>query len=164
MDTRPLAFMPPNHNLIIRPVRLVDCPALHRRCWPQRDLADVQQQIQRVLDNTRQGRGGGVVAVPPDDEQPIAYGQLTLWRHLSEISDLIVTESRRDQGVGTAIIQHLVAQAAQTTLPLVEIGVAQDNPDALRLYRRLGFREARALELDLGRGPQMVIYLELRLR
>lgn len=156
--------MPPNHNLMIRPVRLIDCEALHRRCWPQRSLADVQQQIQRVQDTARQGRGGGVVAVPPDDTLPIAYGQLTLWRHLSEISDLIVTESRRSQGVGTAIIQYLVTQAARTALPVVEIGAAEDNPGALRLYRRLGFREARRLELDLGQGPQTVIYLELRLR
>lgn len=156
--------MPPNHNLTIRAVRAVDCYALHQRCWPQRPLTDVQHQIQRVLDNTRQGRGGGVVAILPDDQQPIAYGQLTLWRHLSEISDLIVAEAWRRQGVGTAIIQHLVAQAARTTLPIVEIGAAEDNPGALRLYRRLGFREARRLELDLGRGPQMVIYLELPLR
>lgn len=164
METRPLAFAPPDPNLIIRPVRLLDCEVLQRRCWPQRLLRDVHQLILRAQENTRQSRGGGVVVIPPGEPLPVAYGQLTLWRHLSEISDLIVAEAWQGRGIGTAMIQHMVALAARTRLPIVEIGAAENNPGALRLYRRLGFQEARRLELDLGQGPQTVIYLELRLR
>jgi len=42
------------------------------------------------------------------------------------------------RGVGTAIIEELKAQAAATGLPL-DLEVEKDNPDALRLYERLGF-------------------------
>jgi GNAT superfamily N-acetyltransferase len=42
------------------------------------------------------------------------------------------------QGVGTAIIEDLKAQAAAAGIPL-DLGVEKDNPDARKLYDRLGF-------------------------
>jgi GNAT superfamily N-acetyltransferase len=41
-------------------------------------------------------------------------------------------------GIGTAIIEDLKAQAAAAGIPL-DLGVEKDNPDARRLYERLGF-------------------------
>jgi DNA ligase D-like protein (predicted 3'-phosphoesterase) len=41
-------------------------------------------------------------------------------------------------GIGTAIIEDLKAQAATVGIP-VDLGVEKDNPDARRLYERLGF-------------------------
>jgi GNAT superfamily N-acetyltransferase len=43
-------------------------------------------------------------------------------------------------GIGTAIIEDLKAQAAAAGIPL-DLGVERDNPDARRLYLRLGFAE-----------------------
>jgi GNAT superfamily N-acetyltransferase len=42
------------------------------------------------------------------------------------------------RGVGTAIIEDLKAQAAAASVPL-DLGVEKDNPDARKLYERLGF-------------------------
>lgn len=41
-------------------------------------------------------------------------------------------------GIGTAIIESLTAQAAAVGIPL-DLGVEKDNPEARRLYERLGF-------------------------
>jgi len=41
-------------------------------------------------------------------------------------------------GIGTAIIEDLKARAAAARIP-VELGVEKDNPDARKLYERLGF-------------------------
>jgi ribosomal protein S18 acetylase RimI-like enzyme len=41
-------------------------------------------------------------------------------------------------GIGTAIIEDLKAQAAAAGIPL-DLGVEKDNPDARKLYERLGF-------------------------
>jgi ribosomal protein S18 acetylase RimI-like enzyme len=41
-------------------------------------------------------------------------------------------------GIGTAVIEGLKAQAAAAGIPL-DLGVEKDNPDARRLYERLGF-------------------------
>ncbi|MER7850644.1 GNAT family N-acetyltransferase [Kitasatospora sp. NPDC096077] len=43
------------------------------------------------------------------------------------------------RGIGTAVIEDLKAQAAAGGIPL-DLDVEKDNPDARRLYERLGFR------------------------
>lgn len=41
-------------------------------------------------------------------------------------------------GIGTAVVEDLKTQAAAAGIPL-DLGVEKDNPDARRLYERLGF-------------------------
>jgi ribosomal protein S18 acetylase RimI-like enzyme len=50
------------------------------------------------------------------------------------------------QGIGTAIIDDLKARAAAAGVPL-DLDVEKDNPDARRLYERLGFTQ-------VGEGEQ----------
>jgi ribosomal protein S18 acetylase RimI-like enzyme len=44
------------------------------------------------------------------------------------------------QGIGTAIIQSLQAEAAAVGIP-VDLDVEKDNPDARKLYEHLGFAQ-----------------------
>jgi ribosomal protein S18 acetylase RimI-like enzyme len=54
---------------------------------------------------------------------------------------------------------RLLDIACQHGLREVEIGAADSNPRALALYRRLGFRDSRRVLLELGSGPELVLYL-----
>ena len=78
-------------------------------------------------------------------------------------SDLVVNARFRGQGIGTAIIQFLTEAAHDLNATMVEIGVALSNTRALALYRRLGFRDRRTIQVDLGQGPEPVLYLEKEL-
>jgi ribosomal protein S18 acetylase RimI-like enzyme len=49
-----------------------------------------------------------------------------------------VTADERGRGVGTALLEELLAQARATGHPAVSLSVETDNP-AVRLYERLGF-------------------------
>jgi ribosomal protein S18 acetylase RimI-like enzyme len=50
-------------------------------------------------------------------------------------------------GIGTAIIEDLKAQAAAVGLPL-DLGVEKNNPDARKLYERLGFVQVSETEQE----------------
>ena len=52
------------------------------------------------------------------------------------------------RGIGTAIVESLKAEAAAACVP-VELGVEYDNPDARRLYSRLGFVEVGRDETEV---------------
>lgn len=145
----------------LRPVIPQDAAALHENCWPHYSLAAIREMLERAQDLTRRRRGLGVVALI--DEHPIGYVQLTIWPRVAEISDLIVAPTWRANGIGTAMIHHLIDLARQWPMHQVEIGVAQANSRAHALYQRLGFIENRSLTLDLGQGPEPVIYLSMSL-
>lgn len=161
MTDSPRALHAPSSEFLIRPVETEDIEALQHACWASRPLANIQQLINRAQQNARRKRGLGVVVVEPQTGTAFAFGQLILWSECGEISDLIVTSAYRRRGVGTAIIQTLVHHARELNLKCVEIGVAMSNPNALRLYRWLGFADGYTLSLDLGAGSEPVMYLKL---
>ncbi len=158
----PLALRAPNPAIAIRPVRAADAPALRAACWPERDFEAVYRFIMRARQAAAQGRGLGVAALTADG-LAMGYGQLMQWPRCAEISDLIVTPDQRGLGTGTAIIQYLTRAAREMQTGCVEIGVQEHNTGALALYRRLGFKDSFTRELDLGRGPETVLYLRLKL-
>jgi ribosomal protein S18 acetylase RimI-like enzyme len=93
------------------------------------------------------------------DCQAAGFGQIVRWGRRGEISDLIISSEWRGRGIGTALIGHLIGIARQYGVCELEIGTAHSNIDALKLYRRLGFKIKSHKILDLGRGPEAVIYL-----
>jgi ribosomal protein S18 acetylase RimI-like enzyme len=159
MVNLPLALQPPGSEYLLRPVRLSDAEALKRCCWPARSLNSIHRLITRAQSIAQHGYGLGIVALK--GETAIAYGQFTLWPRCGEISDLIVAESERQQGVGTAIIQYLIRTAREMQAGCIEIGAAVDNPRALALYRRLGFEDNHLIEIEIDGSEISVIYLRL---
>ncbi len=55
---------------------------------------------------------------------------------------LAVHPGRQRRGVGAALLQTAFARLAATGLRSAELGVASDNPRALRLYERVGMTTA----------------------
>jgi len=148
----------------LRPLRASDCGPLADSCWPRHAPDYLRTWLDRTLGLCAQGKAFGLVAVPEkQDNCPLAYGQITCWPHVAEISDLIVSAAWRGQGIGSNLIRTLIAKASIWPVPAVEIGAALSNARALALYRRLGFIDTRTLTLDLGSGPEPVLYLTIGL-
>ena len=67
---------------------------------------------------------------------------------LPEISNLQVHPDERGAGHGTALVAAACARAAAAGHAQVGIGVDEENPDAARLYLRLGFADAGLRYVD----------------
>lgn len=91
----------------------------------------------------RQSAGECVYLVAWDGADPVGSGELE-WAPIPELKNLQVAPSHRDHGVGTAIVTAAEVEAAP--FGRIWIGVSEDNPDARRLYERLGFRPAGRTE------------------
>ena len=157
------ALQPPDPNVPIRPVRYADVDALHRNCWPERDLESIYSFIGRIHHTARNGRGIGVVVIGPAAEA-IGYGQFVLWPRCGEISDLIIAPDYRGRGLGTALIQYLMRAARDMNASCVDIGAAQSNPRALELYRRLGFQDSYVQNMPVNGTNEPVIYLRIKFK
>ncbi len=144
----------------IRAVKLADSQLIQRYLWTHLRFEQVIERLKRVQHLTNQERGGGIVVMNTGGTPPIvAYGQLTRWTQCAEISDLIVLETHRRQGIGTMMIRYLMDMGRNMGLSCAEIGVAESNLLALSLYRRLGFEDSYTVQANLGNGEETVIYL-----
>jgi ribosomal protein S18 acetylase RimI-like enzyme len=157
-------------TLTFRDVEKNDTALLYTSLWSNRDYACVEELIERALVLRYHQRGGGKVVYyqnPADVDTPplvCGFGLLTVWSRTGEISDLIVREDLRSLGIGTTLIQELIAYAQ--TFPLleyIEIGAEINNPRALTLYERLGFVRYKTLHLEFQKGLSPVIYLRQKL-
>lgn len=157
----PIALQSPNQEIRIRPVRANDLSALRVNCWSGRSETRCRDLLRRVLDASNRKRGLGIVVENGTVDALLAYGQVIHWTKCAEISDLKVIASHRSQGFGTAMIQYLIKFLPEPKPNCVEIGVAQSNPRALALYRRLGFQDSYTVKLDVGQGKEDITYLRL---
>src|SRR5690606_38946553 len=141
----------------LRLVQEGDAADLQRNCWPERSERSVRMRVADMLLRQQREVAWGVVAVV--DGAAVAYGQVARWLNGGEISDVIVCEALRGNGLGRALVERLVEIAREAGLPEVEVGAGLSKPVALNLYPSAGFRDRRHLVLDLGDGPERVIYL-----
>lgn len=94
-----------------------------------------------------------------DERIPVGYAQfypltdqeVTAYQLPSTIGwggfDLLIGDrSYWNQGIGTAVIQHLFAEITALGLSHVAIDTAYDNLRAIGLYRKMGFERGRLLE------------------
>jgi GNAT superfamily N-acetyltransferase len=69
------------------------------------------------------------------------------------LNHLEVTPPRQRRGIGTALIRACEAAARERGHDVLSLGVGLDNPDARRLYERLGYH-------DWGQGPIITRWTE----
>jgi GNAT superfamily N-acetyltransferase len=129
----------------IQPCRRNDFTAvfhLLRQPWPNKDLdmAALQKVFERVLDSDSQ-----VYLCAIDDEDVVGFALLTiknnLWQaaNLGHIDELIVDEKYRGSGLGTVLLNEIVAQARQRGCARVELDSAFHRKKAHQFYERHGF-------------------------
>ncbi|MFC1959934.1 GNAT family N-acetyltransferase [Chloroflexota bacterium] len=75
------------------------------------------------------------------DEQPVAVGVGVLERGYVTIFDVVVAEERRNQGLGTQLMLNLLAWGRAQGADKSLLQVMCNNPPALKVYDRLGYRE-----------------------
>lgn len=89
-------------------------------------------------------------------EERVVAGAMVEWRkHYAYLHAVMVHPAFRGRGIGRRLVAHAVAEAFRLGAPKVVLHVRPDNPPALRLYTRLGFRpfEERVVLVREGREP-----------
>lgn len=128
---------PRGQALVVRQLRAADAADLHRTCFPDHSLREVQDHVRWCLSEQRRGRL--VCLVAECHGQTVASAQLALLHGKSEIGSLIVAPPHRRQGIGTALMQALIEQARQHGVQTLEITANIEQPWIRAWYERLGF-------------------------
>lgn len=146
--------------LSIRPQRDADAPelfALFCQSRPELDLLplDAAGRLEIKAMQFRAQAAGYAAQFPAARFDVVELAGSVIGRLVVErtgaalqLIDIALTPQARGQGVGAALLRALMAQARAAGLPM-RLSVSTDNPDAQRLYLRLGFAPT-------GRSPTHV--------
>lgn len=96
---------------------------------------DALDQIHGRIENS-------VTYVVCADDQPVGRLRVVRTARHIEIAGIQIDPARQSQGIGTAVIEQVLADARSAGVP-VELDVNKSNANAERLYARLGFRRLR---------------------
>jgi ribosomal protein S18 acetylase RimI-like enzyme len=121
---------------------------LHAELWPP----EIRDSVLGMQYNIR--RNGSLNTFPHAESRIIlADGAPAGWMVVAELPDefrlaeIMVGSDTRGQGVGTEAIRAAIAEAQGLGKPC-RLNVSATNPDAERLYERLGFRRIHGDEVD----------------
>jgi ribosomal protein S18 acetylase RimI-like enzyme len=144
-------------QLTLRPITADDLAILYRiyastrveelaqTDWSEEQKAAfLQQQFAAQHQYYQANYPGAQFQIVQEDGQPIGRWYVDRWEDQIRIIDIALLPEQRRRGVGTQLIDRVLAEGRRLNLP-VTIHVERLNP-ALRLYQRLGFR----LEEDKG--------------
>lgn len=96
-----------------------------------------------------------------DGTTPIGYGELWIdaIEQETELARLMVAPAYRKQGIGVALVQLLLGEAAKTGYPRTFMRVFPDNQIAINCYLRAGFTALDQNEQELFNRGQPMNYL-----
>lgn len=161
--------------MILRPATDADLPAITAimnaaiarttAVWSETPmtLADMRSWL------GARGAGGFPVIVAEDAGAPVGYGSYGTFRsrdgyRLTVEHSVHVAETARGRGIGTALVERLIAEATAAGLHTMIGGIDGSNAGAIRLHQRLGFREVGRLPevgRKLGRWLDLVLMQRL---
>lgn len=139
----------PNHQVSVRPATIDDVAFMERLFMllafqrnPSRENVDISAIVQgtrkATIDQVRGQLTDSTTYVIELDGQPVGRLRVVRASGQIEIAGLQVLPACQRRGIGTAVIMPLLHEGQSQALPVV-LQVDKDNPDAERLYRRLGF-------------------------
>ena len=133
-------------RLRVRSAEPSDMGALAAALAPEVSAAQVRQRFEQAQDGHRE------ILVAELDGRPV--GTVSMGGHRFQrpgslhLFALDVGAAFRGQGVGTALVRAVEAAAAGRALREVNLEVAVENEDAVKLYERLGYRRLREQVMD----------------
>lgn len=132
----------------IRRARVADVDAIHAI-----ELASFSDPWSRIgFRDTILGDRGLIVVAADAAQAVIGFAVLMTAADEAEISNIAVSKSELRRGVGSALLDHVVAAARSAGAVTIHLEVRESNAAALALYVSRGFAEV-ARRLEYYRAP-----------
>ncbi|MFA9492816.1 GNAT family N-acetyltransferase [Streptococcus sp. E17BB] len=118
----------------------------YRQNFPHQDLAPVlgQQRFEALLNYLSHGKAQALGVLR--DKQLLGI----LWYFITEanrlhINELIINQKSRSQGLGSLLLESVIAIAEEKECKALELNVTCHNKVAVALYGKFGFQPERLL-------------------
>lgn len=147
-------------DIIIRKAKLYDVPAMARI---ERDSFGSPWSAEEITKDVNAG-GNVYVAVAECGGEKAGYGEIRNIAGEAQIYNIAIAPEFRREGIGEALLRHMIEKAEGDGCSLVTLEVRSDNDAAMALYKKLGFREVGRRKGYYAKGGEDAILMDLDLR
>ena len=147
-------------DIIIRKAKLYDVPAMARI---ERDSFGSPWSAEEITKDVNAG-GNVYVAVAECGGEKAGYGEIRNIAGEAQIYNIAIAPEFRREGIGAALLRHMIEKAEGDGCSLVTLEVRSDNDAAMALYKKLGFREVGRRKGYYAKGGEDAILMDLDLR
>ncbi len=145
--------------LEIRQAKLYDVPAMARI---ERDSFAAPWSADEITKDVTAG-GNVYVAVALADDERAGYAEIRMIAGEDQIYNIAIAPEFRREGIGEALLRHLIDKADADGCKLVTLEVRSGNEAAMELYKKLGFREVGRRKGYYAKGGEDAVLMDLDL-
>lgn len=149
-----------NKEIRIRQAKLYDVPAMARI---ERDSFDSPWSAEEITKDVTAG-GNVYVAVAEYGDEKAGYGEIRMIAGEAQIYNIAIAPEFRREGIGEALLRHMIEKAEEDGCKLVTLEVRSGNEAAMLLYYKLGFREVGRRKAYYAKGGEDAVLMDLDLR
>ena len=146
-------------DISIRQAKLYDVPAMARI---ERDSFGAPWSAEEITKDVTAG-GNVYVAVAEADGEKAGYGEIRIVAGEAQIYNIAIAPEYRKQGIGEALLMHLIDAGKERGCSLVTLEVRAGNEAAMALYKKLGFREVVRRKRYYAKGGEDAVLMDLEL-
>ena len=149
-----------SEGINIRQAKLYDVPAMVRI---ERDSFGSPWSAEEITKDVTAG-GNVYVAVAEYGGEKAGYGEIRNVAGEAQIYNIAIAPEFRREGIGEALLRHMIAKAEEDGCVLVTLEVRGGNDAAMALYHKLGFREVGRRKGYYAKGGEDAVLMDLDLR
>lgn len=149
-----------SEGINIRQAKLYDVPAMARI---ERDSFGSPWSAEEITKDATAG-GNVYVAVAEYGGEKAGYGEIRNVAGEAQIYNIAIAPEFRREGIGEALLRHMIAKAEEDGCVLVTLEVRGGNDAAMALYHKLGFREVGRRKGYYAKGGEDAVLMDLDLR
>jgi len=146
-------------DISIRQAKLYDVPAMARI---ERDSFDAPWSADEISRDVTAG-GNVYVAVAMAGDERAGYGEIRTVAGEAQVYNIAIAPEFRREGIGEALLRHLIDKADEDGCSLVTLEVRSSNAAAMELYKKLGFHEVGRRRGYYAKGGEDAVLMDLDL-
>lgn len=144
-------------NIEIRQAKLYDVPALVRI---ERDSFDSPWSADEITKDVTSDDGSIYVAVALMGDERAGYADMRIIKGESQIYNIAVAPEFRKQGIGEALLDHMVRKSEELGLSIITLEVRAGNEAAMALYEKMGFRKVGTRPGYYAKGSEDAVLMD----
>ena len=144
-------------DIEIRQAKLYDVPAMARI---ERESFGSPWSADEITKDVASNDGSIYVALALVGEERAGYADMRIITGESQIYNIAIAPEFRRQGIGEALLEHMIEKSEKLGLSIITLEVRSGNEAAMALYEKMGFKKVGSRPGYYAKGSEDAVLMD----